>query len=95
MLKVLLVITLISKMNCLKNVCDKDCISDVMLQTRKLSKDSDHNMTIFFDQLLNQSEINQLIEDNTTDFLNLPHNFVPEISNYERGQSRKILSINW
>lgn len=93
MYKLLFVITLICGLDCLKDVCDKDCISDVISNKRNLSKESDHNITIasaLFDSLFNNNNNNnkwsQVTKDNISEYSDdLPHDFVPEISDYERG----------
>lgn len=94
MYRLLFVITLISGLDCVKDVCDKDCISDVILNKRNLSKESDHNITIVsavFDSLFNNKRT-QVIKDDILEYSDdLPHDFVPEISDYERGYANKIL----
>lgn len=87
--KILVLIVMISKVNGLKNVCDKDCISDVMLGNKNnlsVPKHSDHNITVYtsvFDKVLN---LDQMVNDSlVSDSDDLPHYIVPEISNYERG----------
>lgn len=92
MYKLLFVITLLSGLDCLKDVCDKDCISDVVLNKRNLSKESDHNITIVsavFDSLFNNNNNKRVIKDDISEYSDdLPHDFVPEISDYERGYTR-------
>lgn len=99
MYKLLFVITLISGLDCLKDVCDKDCISDVITNKRNLSKESDHNITFasaVFDSLFNNNDNKWLEEskDNISEYSDdLPHDFVPEISDYERGYAHKLLLL--
>lgn len=88
MLKVALVILFLNGLECLKNVCDKDCISDVMLNKKNFSKDSPDNFSVVFEKI-GKYEWNRVIlgDDNATKFAETaPHNFVPEISSHERGR---------
>lgn len=97
MFKLLFLITLTSGLDCLKDVCDKDCISDVISNKRNLSKESDHNITIasaVFDSLFNSNKWSQVSKDNISEYSDdLPHDFVPEISDYERGYVNNLLLL--
>lgn len=91
--KILVLLFGISKVNGSKNVCDKDCISDVMLGNKNnlsVPKHSDHNITVFssvfnMDQPANDSFV--------SDYDDLPHDIVPAISNYERGTRNDNLEV--
>lgn len=92
-IKLICAIIVIKNTNGLKNVCDKDCIADVMLINKNnlsVAKDSEtiHNITVLsFDELITYDEWNQVINENqTSDDEDLPHYVVPEISSYERGK---------
>lgn len=82
----------VGTINSSKNVCDKDCISDVMLLSKNnlsVLDDLDHNITVHssvFDNALKFDSWNQVNNENqTSDDEDLPHYIVPGISNYERG----------
>lgn len=89
--KILVLIVMVSKVNGLKNVCDKDCISDVMMGNKNnlsVPKHSDHNITVFSSVFDNKVfNMDQIVNDTSVnDSEDLPHYIVPEISNYERGR---------
>lgn len=105
MIKLICAIFVIDEINCLKNVCDKDCIADVLINKNNLSaakdSDTDHNITVLssvFDKLITYDEWNQVINENLTcDPEKLPHYVVPEISSHERGTKKtrkKICKFN-
>lgn len=98
MIRLICAIIVIENINCSKNVCDKDCIADVMLINKNnlsVAKDSetDHNITVLSSVLdkITYDDWNQVINENTTsDPEILPHYVVPEISSYERGTIQKL-----
>lgn len=82
----------VDTMNCLKDVCDKDCISDVILFNKKnlsMPKDLFHNITVHssvFDNAMKYDDWSQVISENeTSEAEESSHRVVPGISNYERG----------
>lgn len=92
LVKLFSLIIAVDTINSSKNVCDKDCISDVMLFNKNnlsVPKDSEHNITVYssvFDNKIEYGDWNQVISENqTSDEDDLPHHIVPGISNYERG----------
>lgn len=100
MLKLFCAIILIKNIDGLKDVCDKDCIADVMLINKNnlsVAKDSetDHNITVLSSvlaqKLIKYDEWNQVINENlTSDSEDSPHYVVPEISSFERGKQQQF-----
>lgn len=85
--KIFVVSAIIAKISCSKNVCDKGCIADIMLNKINLSKTSEHNIT-FLSSMIKYDEWNQVINNETSEE-DYPHYVVPEISSFERGARKR------
>lgn len=94
--KIFLILGMFTTISCSKNVCDKDCISNVVLSKSNWSRGSDHNITTIhsiFEQNIKFDEWNQVITDNETS--DLPHYVIPEVSNYERGANAAVNYVDF
>lgn len=85
--KLLLLVLVPGKSEC----SDNDCLSGVVFLNRNFSnKESEENFTearTVVQSIVEYDEWNQVIKDNkTTDEKILPHDVVPEISSFERGE---------
>lgn len=92
--KIFLVLGTFRTIICSKNVCDKDCISNVMLSRSNRSQGSDHNASTvhsILEQNIKFDKWNQLIADNET--RDLPHYVIPEVSSYERGANAAVIIV--
>lgn len=77
-----------------KNVCDKDCISNIMFSRSNWSSKSSDHITINNSILEQSIKLNQVISDNeTSDSDNFCH-FVPKVTKYERGANAAVKIVD-